>query len=123
MITLYEKIGGEPTIKKLITHFYQRVLADPELQPFFEHTSVEKLQNMQAAFFSAALDGPPLTTKLELFESHRGRGIRRTHLTQFTEHLVETLREIGVDEEDAKSIYQKIALYANEILGEASVGG
>jgi hemoglobin len=78
---------------------------------------------MQAVFFSAALDGPPMTTKLELFESHRGRGIRREHLTQFTDHLVETLREIGIEEQDTQSIYQRIALYANEILGESSVDG
>jgi hemoglobin len=123
MSTLYEKIGGEPTIEKLITHFYQRVLADPLLQPFFENTSIEKLQRMQAVFFSAALDGPPMTTKLELFESHRGRGIRREHLTQFTDHLVETLREIGIEEQDTQSIYRRIALYANEILGESSVDG
>ena len=123
MPTLYQKIGGQATIEKLITSFYQHVLADPMLQPFFEHTATETLQKMQAAFFSAALGGPPLTTKRSLYDAHRGRGIRREHLTRFTEHLVDTLTEIGVQESDAKSVYQRISLYANEILGESTVDG
>lgn len=123
METLYERIGGEKTIEKLITNFYQHVLADPLLQPFFEHTSIEKLEHMQRAFFSAALDGPPLTTKMELYEIHRNRGITSEHLTRFTEHLYDTLIEVGVNEQDANSIYQRIALYANEIIGDSSVDG
>ena len=34
-ITLYEKYGGEDTIKALVESFYDRVLKDPELAPEF----------------------------------------------------------------------------------------
>ena len=37
--TLFEKVGGEQTINDLIHEFYDRVLADPELKPFFENVS------------------------------------------------------------------------------------
>jgi hemoglobin len=56
--TLFERVGGEQTIRELIHEFYDRVVADPELKPFFINTSMDKLRRMQREFFSAALDGP-----------------------------------------------------------------
>jgi hemoglobin len=34
--TLFERIGGEQVIAELIHEFYDRVLVDPELKPFFK---------------------------------------------------------------------------------------
>ena len=123
MPTLYDKIGGRETIEQLITAFYQRVLSDPLLSPFFEQTSIEKLKKMQTAFFTIALGGPEPEMEISIYEAHRGRGIQRKHLTQFTQHLMETLHEIGVAEEDAVKIYQRIGTYSDDVLGEASVDG
>ena len=123
MATLFEQIGGQPTIDKLITAFYQKVLADPLLQPFFEQSSIEKLTSIQKVFFSVALGGPEPDKKFSLYEIHQGRGIQVKHLTRFTEHLMETLLEIGVKEQDAKNVYERIATYSNDVLGESSVDG
>lgn len=123
MQSLYERIGGESTIDKLVVTFYQHVLSDPKLQTFFERTSIDKLYRMQKAFFTVALGGPEPEMKMSLYESHKGRGINRVHLTRFTEHLVSTLGEIGVLEDDAKEVYQRIATYSDEILGDSTVDG
>ena len=123
METLYETIGGEPTIEKLVDAFYQHVLADPMLSPFFKSTSMGKLRTMQKAFFTIALGGPAPDVKVSLFEAHQGRGIERKHLSRFIEHLVETLRGIGIEEEDAKKVYERIATYSDEVLGETAVDG
>lgn len=117
--TLYDQIGGCETIEKLVTAFYQRVLNDPLLQPFFEQADVAKLQRMQIAFFSVALGGAEPDTGISLHEAHQGRGIQVKHLTRFTEHLVATLSEIGVQEKDAQEVYQRIGTYADEVLGES----
>jgi len=123
MQSLYERIGGAPTIDKLIGSFYQHILNDPLLKPFFENSSIEKLTNMQKAFFSVALGGPEPDEKINLYDAHQGRGIQVKHLTRFTEHLVNTLREIGIDDQDAKKIYDRIGTYSNDVLGESSVDG
>jgi hemoglobin len=123
MQTIYEQIGGAKTVDKLIGSFYRRVLADPLLSPFFENTSIETLERMQKVFFTIALGGPDPDVKFSIYETHRGRGIKREHLTRFTEHLMTTLREVGVDEENAKKVYQRISIYADDVLGEASEDG
>ena len=123
MTTLYEKIGGRPGIEKLVQKFYSRVLLDKKLAPFFSNSEIAKLEKMQVAFFSVALGGAETESMISLRESHAGRGIRREHLTRFTELLLETLAEIGIEEQDARRVYERIATYADEILGEATVDG
>lgn len=121
--TLYELLGGQETIEKLVTTFYQHVLSDHMLQPFFENVSIEKLLRMQEAFFSVALGGPVPSAEISLYEAHQGRGIQRKHLTRFTEHLIHTLAEIGIEGERALKVYERIAMYSDEILGDTSVDG
>ena len=121
--TLYELLGGEETIEKLVVAFYQHVLADPMMQPFFEGVPIEKLRCMQKAFFTVALGGPDPEFKISLYEAHQGRGIQREHLTRFTEHLMNTLAEIGIEEDRAQKVYARIAMYSDEVLGESSVDG
>ena len=123
MPTLYEQIGGKPTISKLINAFYKKVFTDPQLGPFFVHTSLEKLTRMQEEFFVIALDGPAPENEVLLRKPHQGRGIKREHLTQFTEHLLTTLKDIGIDDQHAMDIVARIATYSDEILGDVSVDG
>ena len=78
---------------------------------------------MQEEFFTIALGGPSPKNEISLGEAHRGRGIRREHLTYFTDHLLTTLNEIGVEEHHAKDIVARIATYSDEILGDVSVDG
>ncbi|MGB1466354.1 MAG: truncated hemoglobin, partial [Alcanivorax nanhaiticus] len=56
--SLYSQVGGEPAIKAVVTEFYNRVLGDPSLAPFFRHKQRKGLEKSQVRFFSQALGGP-----------------------------------------------------------------
>ena len=119
--TLYERVGGEAAVAALIEAFYERVLADPELAPFFAATPMETQHRMQTLFFCAALDGPFEYTGRPLATVHYGRGIRPPHLARFVGHLLDTLRGRGLDEDDVLEIVSRIDTYADEITGDTSV--
>lgn len=121
--SLFERVGGQEAVASLVTAFYQRVLVDPELSPFFEGASIEKLQRMQAEFFSAALGGPIRYTGRPLSEVHQGMGIRPRHLARFVEHMLATLRGLEIGEDDALDIISRINRYADEITGDYGVDG
>lgn len=118
MPTLYERIGGQATIATLITAFYKRVFTDPLLGPFFVNTSLEKLTQMQEQFFSLALGGPVSEDEISLQKAHFGRGIERRHLERFTDHLLSTLKQVGVEETDAHDIVLRISEFSPDILEE-----
>jgi hemoglobin len=121
--TLFERVGGEKAIAELINEFYDRVLTDPELMPFFKDTAVDKLRRMQREFFSAALDGPITYTGRPLSHVHHGRGITKHHLARYVDHLIDTLRSRDITDQDVNDIISRISTYAGEITGDVgSVG-
>ena len=48
-ITLYERLGGESGIESIVLAFYARILADPELGPFFRHASAPSVERIEPA--------------------------------------------------------------------------
>lgn len=121
--TLFERVGGEQAVAKLIQQFYDRVVADPELKPFFKDASMDKIRRMQREFFSAAMDGPITYTGRPLSYVHHGRGITRHHFALYVGHLVHTLQRLEINEQDVQDIIGRINTYADEITGDAeSVG-
>ena len=115
--SLYERLGGEEMIATLVPAFYVRVLADAELSPFFQHSSMEKLHAMQHEFFVMATGGQITYTGRPLAQAHHGRGISLHHFARFTHHLVETLLDMGAGREDIDEVIQRINTTANEITG------
>ena len=118
--TLFERVGGEQVIAKIVHQFYDRVIADPELKPFFKDTSMEKLRRMQREFFSAAMGGPSIDTGKPLGHIHHGKGITKHHFALYVGHLLETLQGLEIDEQDVQDLISRISTYAEEITG---VGG
>jgi hemoglobin len=121
--TLFERVGGEQTIRELIHEFYDRVVADPELKPFFINTSMDKLRRMQREFFSAALDGPINYTGRPLSHVHHGRGITKHHFALYVGHLIDTLQDHAINDQDVNDLIGRINTYANEITGDVGSGG
>ena len=51
--TLYEKVGGEEAISKVVDYFYNElVLKDDTVNHFFQQTDMEKQREHQAKFIS-----------------------------------------------------------------------
>ena len=121
--TLFERVGGEQAISDLIHDFYDRVLADLELKPFFKDVSVDKLRRMQREFFSAALDGPISYTGRPLSHVHHGRGITKHHLALYIGHLIDVLQGHGINDQDVQEVIARINTYAEEITGDVGSAG
>lgn len=120
--TLYDRIGGEDGVTRLVDSFYDRVLADPQLRPFFEDTPMEKLRRMQRQFFTAALGGPVEYSGKPMDRAHAGRGITAKHLQRFVDHLLATVQdEFELDEEDESAITDRIWHYADDVTGSYGV--
>ena len=122
--SLYERVGGEAGVQRLIGSFYERVLADAQLSPFFAHIPMEKLRRMQVEFFTSALGGPLQYSGRPLAHVHHGHGITKVHLRRFTDHLLASLQTLALSQQDIQSIYTRIALEADDVADDAAgLGG
>jgi hemoglobin len=98
-LSVYEKLGAELGISQAVDDFYDRVLGDPLLAPFFADADLVALRHHQVLMLSAATGGPVTYTGLDMAAAHAGRGIMEQHFDRVVEHLVATLSALGVDEE------------------------
>lgn len=116
-MTLYDRIGGSEAITEMVDRFYECVLNDATLRPFFEGVGVERLKSMQAQFFAAALDGPIEYSGAQLSHIHQGMGIKRAHITAFVGHLIQVLESNdSIQSTDKMDIIFRIATYTDQIL-------
>ena len=104
-----------------------QVLADPELAPFFEHASIDRLKTMQKEFFSEALGGPLFYSGHSLRQVHAGKGISRENLRTFVGCLLKVLKEemdqFGLTRQDVDRIYSRIAIEADRITDDVAESG
>lgn len=62
MLSVYEQIGGEATIRKIVNAFYPRVQTHPELKHLFPEDLTETMEK-QYLFLTQFFGGPPLYTE------------------------------------------------------------
>lgn len=106
--SLYERLGGAAGISNLVVEFYERVLHDPQLTPFFQNVSMDHLRHMQEQFFTVATGGPVKESVFALHTAHAGRGIGPHEYELFVEHLVATLEPRLENPDDLKMILEEL---------------
>lgn len=100
--SLYQRVGGENAIMAAATLFYDKVLGDPELAPFFAGLDMEQQVRKQVAFMSWAFGGPERYQYRPLSEAHaalRRQGLTGQHFDRVAQHLTATLQELGLEPE------------------------
>ena len=95
-ISLYDAIGGRAALVAAVDVFYRRVLADPELSPFFPAGVGERHRAYLTTFLGEALGGPRRYRGPDIAAAHRGLRISDVHFGLVAGHLIATLDELGV---------------------------
>jgi len=58
MSTLFDKYGGFATVGNIVHNFYEKILDDGELRPYFKGIDMERLIRHQTDFMCMILGGP-----------------------------------------------------------------
>lgn len=98
MPSIYDRLGGHDAVKLAVDRLYERLVADPELAPYFAGTDLNRLARHMRPFFAAAVGGPDLYRGRDMGGAHAGLGITARHFDRTVEHLVAVLRDLGADE-------------------------
>jgi methyl-accepting chemotaxis protein len=114
--SIFERIGGVPAIKAAVDKFYDRVLADPVLKPFFATTNMTWLKGRQNAFFIQALGGPALYKGRDMKAAHSHLKITQEQFTRVAGHLVDALTELRVPPRLISDVVDVVAPLAEQIV-------
>lgn len=114
--SLYERLGGQEAIAKVVDVFYDRILKDDTVNGFFKNTDMEKQRRHQTLFISFALGGPNQYSGKSMEKAHEGMNIQHEHFMTIVSHLAASLKEFGVSDEDIQTIAQKLAPMEESII-------
>ncbi|MDP3714543.1 MAG: methyl-accepting chemotaxis protein [Mycobacteriales bacterium] len=119
--TLFDLLGGDDALILAVERFYEKVLADPELAPYFTGVDLGRLQERQVTFLAAALGGPKPYRGRSMSAVHADLSITQDHFDRTAGHLVDTLQELGIDEPTIGAVVAVVAPLAPSIV--SSTGG
>ena len=99
MSTLFEKIGGDAAVEAAVDIFYEKVITDPELAPFFDGIDLSRQKRMQKSFLTFAFGGPNNYSGNGMRKAHArpvAVGLNEHHFNLVAGHLQRTLTELSV---------------------------
>jgi hemoglobin len=121
MQTLYAQLGGEAAVTAAVRVFYQKVMEDNLIRPFFSDLDLEAQTKKQIAFMTWAFDGPVEYRGRDLKTAHaalvKERGLNDAHFDAVAQHLDATLTELRVPDELRLEALRRVAGLRNAVLG------
>lgn len=118
-INLYEEIGGENTVLRLVEAFYGHVSKHPVLIPLFPD-DFKTIQMKQKRFLTQFLGGPPLYTEEFGHPMMRARHLRFPIGPQQRDAWLECMDQAMTDIELAEPwrefIFQRLTMTANHMM-------
>jgi hemoglobin len=114
--TLYDRLGGRDGIRAVVDDFYDRLVADDDLGPFFEGADVDRLRRTQTDFLCEAAGGPETYDAEPVREAHLHVPFEPAHIERAVELLQESLDAYDVPDEDAEAVVGAVAAFEEELL-------
>ena len=120
-----DRAGGPATfdVGAIVREFYDRVLADGRLAPYFDGVPMTRLRAMQEEIFAGALEGRPTRAPSTVHAVHRHLDLGTRHVSWFFEHLADALRAEAVPEELVERLFDHLAPWGEEIAADGAFSG
>jgi hemoglobin len=107
--SIFERVGGFKTVRKIVSDFYDRVLDDEVLVPYFANVDMQGLIDHQTKFFATVLGGPASYTDEQLGKVHEGMSITNQAFEIVCELVSETLEDHDLPDDDVQNVLAKLA--------------
>ncbi len=104
--SVYDLLGGDrQAMLSVTTAFYQRVLADDMLAPYFTGVDMDRQSVMLAEFLALAFGGPHAYVGRDLRTAHAALpGLTDVHFDRVVAYLADALRRCGVADGDVATV-------------------
>ena len=119
--SLYERLGGEAAITATVGMFYERIMSDRSLAPFFADLDMDRQIDKQIAFMTMAFGGPHGYTGRDLRTAHARlvqNGLNGTHFDAVAGHLQATLEALTVPAELITEVMNIVGSTKKDVLDQ-----
>lgn len=114
--TLYDDLGGEAGIARIVERFLDRMAADPEVAPFFAKTNMERFERLLKEHLCELADGPCRYSGDSMRDVHRGLGVTDAAFTALAEDLEMAMDDVRVPFHVQNRLLARLAPLHGEII-------
>jgi hemoglobin len=94
--TLYDDLGGQPGVARIVSAFLTRLAGDPISSPFFARTNMDRFEKLLNEHFCMISGGPCEYTGDSMRDVHRGHGISDAAFTALVQDLEMAMDDVRV---------------------------
>ncbi len=116
----YARVGGGAAVRVVVDRFYELVIGDPTLAPYFVDSDLTNLKRHQVQLISHLLGGPVTYAGRELRDAHAGLAITPEAYGRVVEHLVGVLVDAGVPDDIIASLGGTLEAVQPDIVSQQS---
>ena len=121
--SLFARLGGRPAIEAAVRAFYDKVLADVELEAFFAGVDRSWIERQQAKFFTQALGGPAIYDGADMLSAHARLPLTDQHFDQVARYLGDALSDLDVPSGLRDEVLAAVGPLRPQIVTGAGSGG
>ena len=108
--TIFERYGGFSNVRKVVSTFYDYVLDDEVMAPYFEGIDMRRQIDHQSKFISAVMGGPASYSDDHLKRVHARLGIDHEAFVVMASLLKEAMEDHDMAATDVDAVMHEIVI-------------
>ncbi|MFG6489931.1 group 1 truncated hemoglobin [Roseateles sp. BYS78W] len=113
---LYQALGGLDNIRAFTDDFYDSMLKDPRIAPFFDGINQKFLKHSLADYFCVVAGGPCVYEGVSMKDAHAHLGIAKGDFNTLVEHLQRAMDRAHVPFATQNQLLARLAFFHRDIV-------
>lgn len=115
--TLYDDLGGQDALVKIVDQMMVYSLADPRIAESFDNTNIERFKPILVEHFCALTDGPCTYEGQDMKRVHTGLDIKTFQFNALVENLQKSMRDADVPFKTQNRLLAILAPMHSDVVG------
>ena len=115
--SLYERLGGEPGVRKIVNDVLDKNASNPLIAYHFKNIDMDKLKQLVFEFFSMGTGGPHNYTGRDMRTSHTGMNINEEEWVSATDDTLWALDTNGIGQGEKNEVIAILESLKGDIVG------
>ncbi len=114
--TLFEQLGGESGLNRIVDDFLAVSAGDPRIAPHFRHTHIPRFRNKFYEHLCELSDGPCVYSGDPMLEVHRGMQINAEAFNAVVEAMQVAMERSATPQRTQNRLLARLAPFHREII-------
>jgi hemoglobin len=114
--SLYQQLGAQPGLTRLMDDFMVRLLADPRMNPFFKDVDHKHVKAQLVAQFCEVSGGPCKLKGPDMKKAHAGMDITKRDFNALVEVLQDSMNAQGIAFSTQNKLLARLAPMHRDII-------